>query len=619
MFITTPTISTTTAKVNVALKVSNATKQDENITVATTLIAPDNAQSDTEEEEITIPHNRNKDISFDINVSNPLLWDMDSPRLYLAKIQIFKGNEQIDEYTTKFGIRSIEFSAEKGFLLNGKNVLLKGGCLHHDNGLLGAASFKRAEYRKVELMKKNGFNSIRTSHNPVSKYFLDACDELGVLVIEEAFDQWEEAKTANDYHRFFDKNWEKDITAMVTRDRNHPSIIMWSMGNEIPERGRASGVKIAKMIGDKIRSLDATRPNTQAIFTFWEDSNKGLTWEKDTPAAFAVTDIAGYNYNSFNYESDHKKYPNRIMYSSESYPYNAYVNWRLTEKLPYVIGDFVWTGMDYIGEAGIGISKYVTEEVSLQHPQPWPWFNGYCGDIDLIGNKKPQGYFRDVVWDESKAEILVHEPIPAGKWEQVHRWGWPKEEASWTWPGEEGKTLNVNVYTKYSNVALFLNDKLIGKQSIDLDKGITASFKVNYKAGELKAVCSDLKGGKTVKVLKTAGQVESLKLVAENTIIENSTDEIAYVRVSALDKDGNIVPNCSMPLKIDISGPANIIGAGSSYPKIKGSLQDNKFFLYRGQGLVIIRSNGEKGDINLTIFDIDNQIVKSIHIKAQKR
>ncbi|MFA6677234.1 MAG: DUF4982 domain-containing protein [Bacteroidales bacterium] len=307
------------------------------------------------------------------------------------------------------------------------------------------------------------------------------------------------------------------------------------------------------------------------------------------------------------------------MYSSESYPYNAYVNWRLTEKLPYVIGDFVWTGMDYIGEAGIGISKYVTEEVSLQHPQPWPWFNGYCGDIDLIGNKKPQGYFRDVVWDESKAEILVHEPIPAGKWEQVHRWGWPKEEASWTWPGEEGKTLNVNVYTKYSNVALFLNDKLIGKQSIDLDKGITASFKVNYKAGELKAVCSDLKGGKTVKVLKTAGQVESLKLVAENTIIENSTDEIAYVRVSALDKDGNIVPNCSMPLKIDISGPANIIGAGSSYPKIKGSLQDNKFFLYRGQGLVIIRSNGEKGDINLTISDIDNQIVKSIHIKAKKR
>lgn len=255
--------------------------------------------------------------------------------------------------------------------------------MHHDNGFLGSVTIDRAEERRVELMKAYGFNAIRTSHNPPSKQFLDACDRLGVLVIDEAFDMWERPKNDMDYHRFFKEWWQRDIQSMVMRDRNHPSVIMWSIGNEINERADTSGLIITKLLSNEVRQLDPTRPITAAICSFWD--HKGRPWSATAPA-FAVLDVGGYNYQFTEYEADHAKYTERIMTGTESVAKDAFDNWQQVEKNSWVIGDFIWTAMDYMGETGIGHSR-LNDDPDSSFAKPWPWFNAYCGDIDLIGFK----------------------------------------------------------------------------------------------------------------------------------------------------------------------------------------------------------------------------------------
>ncbi|NJO68772.1 MAG: hypothetical protein HC830_05365 [Bacteroidetes bacterium] len=340
-----------------------------------------------------------------------------------------------------FGIRSIHFDAANGFMLNGKKVLLKGGCMHHDNGFLGSATIDRAEERRVELMKAYGFNAIRTSHNPPSRQFLDACDRVGVLVIDEAFDMWERPKNPQDYHRFFKEWWQKDISSMVMRDRNHPSIIMWSIGNEINERADSSGLIITRKLADEVHRLDPTRPVTAAICSFWDHKNR--PWSATAPA-FALLDVGGYNYMWKAYEEDHLLYPDRIMAGTESLPLEAYENWKQVEKNSWVIGDFVWTAMDYMGETGIGNSR-LDNDPDNGFSRTWTWFNAYCGDIDLCGFKKPQLYYRDVIWGNSNIEMMVHAPVPEGRKEIVSMWGWPEEWQNWNWNGSEGKLMQVRV------------------------------------------------------------------------------------------------------------------------------------------------------------------------------
>ena len=588
-------------------------RQINTINLLVEILAPDQSIASTVEKQVILEAGQTHAETLLANVNNPALWQINSPALYTARLMIKQENLLIDEYTVDFGIRSIDFSAKRGFLLNGKQVLLKGANLHHDNGLLGAAAFERAEYRRVEIMKKNGFNSIRTSHNPPSEHFLKACDRLGVLVIDEAFDMWELPKRKNDYHQYFKKHWEFDLEAMMLRDRNHPCIIMWSFGNETQERSRPRGIEIAKMLGDKIRSIDSTRPNTQSVCDFWD--NPGLIWDEHTPATFAVTDIAGYNYQPYNYEPDHEKYPERIMYGSESHAKDAFLYWEMVTKLPYVIGDYIWTGMDYMGEAGIGVSKYISGEPNIQHPQPWPWFNANCGDIDLTGNKKPQSYYRDVVWDESDLEILVHEPIPEGKKEFVDAWGWPREEPHWNWEGSEGDTLEVNVYSSLPLVKLYLNDRFIGEKEIDLKKGITAVFKVPYQPGELKATARGQDNREESKVLTTTGKVSNLNLSAERNTIQASHQEIVYVTLSATDQEKRLVPNASLPVEITLDGEGTLLAAGNGSPFIEGSIQDNDFNFHRGRGLIIIRSTGKAGNIALAVKS-ENGLNDQINIKA---
>ena len=514
-------------------------------------------------------------VATSFSIKKPELWSVDTPVLYTAEVSLFSNEKEYDKITVPFGIRTLSFSADKGFLLNGKPVKLKGGCIHHDNGLLGAVAIDRAEERKVELMKANGYNAVRCSHNQVSEHFLDACDRLGMLVIHETFDQWQAAKREQDYHQFFDEWSDRDLSASVRRDRNHPSIIMWSIGN--------------------IRKYDTSRFTTIGSNDFWD--RRQFTWDKDSYRIFRNLDVAGYNYIWWKYESDHAAYPDRVIYGSESYPKEAAQNWNLVEKHPYVIGDFVWTAIDYLGEAGLAHALYLGEGEHNPQFMGWPWYNGWCGDIDLCGDKKPQSYYRDVLWRERPLTMAVHAPVPDNKKEVVNGWGWPNELVSWNWKGLEGQTLSVNVYSRSPKVRLYLNGKLIGEKETGKEN-YTATFEVPYEPGILKAVNSK---GKEEFILKTAGEPAAIRLTADRNTIKACKNDLSYVKIELVDKDGNVVPDTSLPVKIACSGKGTVIASGNAaYDDMKSfrSLTPNTF---RGRAIAIVQPTEEKGEIRVTV------------------
>ncbi|MGV8096139.1 MAG: glycoside hydrolase family 2 TIM barrel-domain containing protein [Mangrovibacterium sp.] len=592
IYIHTPVVSDEQANVSIEAKVINRTAIDYNGKLLVNLLDPEGELVAKAEYPLEIAKEQTASVKQNIELLKPNLWSVDHPFLYTADVQICDSNKVIDRVTQKFGIRSIDFSPEKGFLLNGKRVLLKGGCLHHDNGILGSAAFDKAEYRRVKIMKENGFNAIRTAHNPPSKVFLDACDELGMLVIDESFDHWQRPKNEMDYHRFFDEWWEKDIESMVLRDRNHPSVIIWSFGNEINERADSSGLKIAAMLKAKIKSLDATRPATQAICKFWEFKDR--KWE-DTEAAFAILDVHGYNYEWQRYEEDHRNFPQRIMIGTESFPKEAFENWQMVKTHPYVIGDFVWTGMDYFGESGIGHTRLDHEAVS--NLKPWPWFNAWCGDIDVLGYKKPQMYFRDVVWGNSELEMLVHAPVPIGRKEVLSRWGWPEEWPSWNWSGHEGKLLQVSVYSACDEVRLELNNQIIGSKEVSEKTNLTARFEVPYQPGELTAV--GIKDGREVarRVLRTTGKPSVIKIVAEEDKVLSAGNDLAYFNIEIQDENGLLVPDAVIPVEFSVEGNGRLQAVGNGNPADMMSFQQPKVSTYRGRCQIIVRPGNGQGEI----------------------
>jgi len=596
IFVTTPEVSAEKALVKLNIKVNNETGEKGKLEISTHLISPE-GQTITQAKTTVDPfENENHDTEQIFEVQKPSLWLIDSPTLYQAVTEVSFDGKVVDQQTTTFGIRSIEFSAEKGFLLNGKNVLLKGGCMHHDNGPLGAATIDRAEERRVELMKKFGFNAIRTSHNPPSRQFLDACDRLGVLVIDESFDQWQRPKNPEDYNLYFDEWHQRDLEAMVLRDRNHPSVIIWSIGNEIKERADSAGLMITKNLTNIIKNLDQTRPVTAALCSFWD--NPGKTWEYAQPA-FELLDVGGYNYMWREYESDHQKYPSRMMIGTESLAKEAFENWQMVEKHSYVLGDFIWTSMDYLGEAGIGHSMITSPETKPHFSPGWPWYNAYCGDIDICGFKKPQSYFRDVVWKISNLEMAVHAPIPSGMKEIVSMWGWPDEHQSWNWAGSEGQKLQVNVYSNYSEVRLELNGKVIGTKPVSAETKLTATFDVPYEAGELKAIAFQDGKEMETKILKTTGKPAKIRLIADRSEIKASRNDLLYVTVEITDEAGNLVPDADLPVQFKVDGAGELAAVENGNPKDVKSFRRPEVTSFKGKCLVILRPSGTAGEIKL--------------------
>jgi beta-galactosidase len=591
VFVTTPEVSKEKAQVNASVLVANNGSSQVEFILKNTIENAEGTTISVAEKKLTAKPGEKTEHQNAFEVSSPSLWSIDHPVLYKLKTELIVAQKVVDTEATTFGIRSISFSPEKGFLLNGEKVLLKGGCIHHDNGALGSAAFDRADIRRIENLKANGFNAIRTSHNPPSQGFLDACDRMGMVVMDEAFDMWENPKRPDDYHQFF-KEWHKhDLQSIVMRDRNHPSVILWSIGNEIKERADSSGLRIAKDLIRIIKDIDQTRPVTEGICEFWEA--KGRKWEDSAPA-YALLDVCGYNYVYGEYEKDHKTYPERVMMGTESFAMSIYENWKMAQEKPYVIGDFVWTGMDYIGEAGIG--QVMTDSVTMC----WPWIISNCGDIDLIGFKKPQAYYRDVVWDRSPLEMEVEEIAPAGKEWKIRDWGWRRTFRSWNWPGNEGKSMKVYVYSKCDEVRLQLNGQEVETQKAKPDSKFTFVFNVPYAAGELKA--TGYSNGKEVatKVLRTTGPVEKITVSPDRKIITTDRNDLAYFTVELVDKNGDKVPDADAAVQFKIEGEAQLAAVDNGNPRDPKSFQTLSCKTYQGRCMVIVRPTGKPGKIVLT-------------------
>jgi len=594
--ITTPYVSAEKVTVQVKTILKNETNSTQSITIDTRLLGANAKKAGNNLLNLKLPANSEKEVEQTIQVLLPLLWTPETPNLYQADVQIEKDNKVIDQTKTTFGIRSIKFTTENGFQLNGKTVKINGGCVHHDNGCLGAAAFNRAEERRVELLKSAGFNAIRTAHNPPSEAFLDACDRLGMLVIDEAFDGWKEKKTDYDYAMHFDAWWQHDIEAMVLRDRNHPSVIMWSIGNEIIERKKPEAIETAKMLTACIRKHDPTRPVTSAMTT-WDND-----WDIFDPL-FAVHDIGGYNYQLQRAPKDHERVPSRVIVQTESYPRDAFTNWKMVQSHNYILGDFVWTALDYLGESGIG-RWYYPGDVPGEHWEGvlFPWHGAYCGDIDLTGWRKPVSHYRSMLYDGcEKLYMAVREPNPDTGKIKVTLWAvWPTWE-SWTWPGYEGKEMQVEVYSKYPKVRLYLNEELIGEQATTEKQQFTATFTLPYASGELKAVAVSDNIEMETTVLRTAGNAAKIRLKPDRTSLMANGQDLSFVSIEITDNDGKLQPNAENRLYFNINGPGIIAGVDNANIKDIDSYAGTSRKAWHGRALVVIRSTQETGDITLNV------------------
>jgi beta-galactosidase len=594
--VATPDVSAKKATVQIKTLIKNETGSPQHLVLSTLLKGPNAKNAGNKQVTVDVAANSEKEIAQTISVSAPMLWAPETPHLYSARIQVLQNKKIVDETATGFGIRSIKFTPETGFQLNGKTVKLNGGCVHHDNGCLGAAAFDRAEERKVELLKEAGFNAVRTSHNPPSPAFLNACDRLGLLVVDEAFDCWKVGKNKHDYAEYFNKWWKRDLEAMVMRDRNHPSIVIWSIGNEIVERGSPGAVETARMLAGAIKKIDAVRPVTSAIV------DNGKDWAT-LDSLMAAHDIGGYNYHLQSAPADHQRVASRMIIQTESYPKDAFANWKLVEDNNYVLGDFVWTAIDYLGESGIG-RWYYSGEVPGEHWEHdfFPWHGAYCGDVDLIGWRKPISHYRNLLYNNTeKLFMAVQEPEPAPLEIKTTWWSvWPTWE-SWNWPDYIGKDIKVEVYSKYPKARLYLNNKLIGEKPTAIAQEHKAEFTVPYLPGQLKAVGVDNDKEVESTVLQTSGGAAKIKLTADHKKILANGQDLSYVTIEITDSAGIVQPNAINRLHFKIEGPATIAGVDNADLKDTDPYAADTRKAWHGRALVVIRSTHNVGDIKLTV------------------
>lgn len=563
-------------------------------------------------------------------VENAKLWDIDCPELYKIKATVFDGDCEADTDEAIFGIRTISVDVKRGFRLNGKTIKLKGGCIHHDNGILGSAAFDDADYRRVKLHKDNGFNALRSAHNPPSRGLLEACDKLGMLFMDETFDMWNEGKNINDYHLYFAQWWEKDVDAMVLRDRNHPSVIMWSLGNEIPEHGgRSDGWLWSQKIAARIRMNDNTRFITSAVNNVEPYGKENLELMKKqggfsftgpvmqqfnhdnfsdmTDGYTAPLDIVGYNYVDYLYDEQSERYKNRVMCGHESFPMSADLLWQEVLSRPNLIGDFTWTSFDYIGEAGIGKVDYVDGDEDSISPMSafssaYPWRLANDADFDICGFDKPQLHYRKIVWGSDETYIAVRNPEDFGKAEVVSQWGWPGVRHSWNWAeASVGKSVSLDVYSAADEVELIVNGKSIGRKPAGKDNRFTAKFITEYVPGTVAAV-SYIDGKEISRdTVVTAGAPEKIILVPEKTVAAADGQSLNFVRVAVVDKDGKRVPGSCVKLCAVIDGDAVLQAFGSANPKATENYTSGEFTSFDGLALAIIRSGKTAGRVKLVI------------------
>ena len=539
----------------------------------------------------------------EITLAHAKLWSADTPHLYTLTTDVLVDGTVNDTTTTVFGLRTVSVDRVKGFQVNGQSVLLKGGCLHHDNGIVGSVSTRGIELRKVRILKQAGYNAIRCAHNPPSTALLEACDKLGLYVIDEAFDAWREGKRAYDEHLFFEDEWENEITAMISRDYNHPCVVMWSTGNEIYERcGASEGASWSHRLAGKVRELDRSRPIINALCGFFEEgiladteaNLKSTTgegkdyWARKSEDFASALDIVGYNYLLDRYEKDALLFPNRIFCGTESFPRQARENWLAVQNIPNVIGDFVWTAWEYLGESGLGHSDFNTDS-GFQH-RFFPWHVANCGDLDICGHKRPQSHYRDFVWSDRTAPYIgVQHPSHFGQQEIVSAWGWPDLNDQWTVPGYEDHKIQVVVYSAGDSVVLKLNGQIIGETRTDK---YIAVFEVSFRPGKLEA--ESYKGGQLIGTaqLNTSGTPASLHATLEG----HDDDNIRFMTIEIHDAAGIRVANAADEVTLEVDG-AELLGFGSGDPASTHNYSTPVAVPFNGRLLAVLRLTSSNATI----------------------
>lgn len=572
----------------------------------------------------------------ELEIPNARLWSDETPNLYTARVTC--GSDVVEE---KFGIRKIEWSP-KGLLINGKKTLLRGGCVHHDNGILGAATYDESEWRRVRILKEAGFNAIRSAHNPTSRAMLEACDHYGMYMMDETFDMWYNRKNKFDYGCDFEENWEADTAAMVRRDYNHPSVILYSIGNEVAEPGEPKGLDYGKKQIDLIHSLDATRPVTcglnlmvmsraakgQGIYQDGEQKvnapeqkNKkeekvqngslafnimaslvgsGMNKGGNSPKVDAIAtpiidalDIAGYNYGSGRYPLEEKQHPERIILGSETFPQDIYKNWEQVKKYPYILGDFMWTSWDYLGEAGIGAWSYTG---GMPFNRPYPWVLAGAGVIDILGNPDASCRYASTVWGLEKAPRIGVKPVNhPGVRVSKSVWRGTNAIESWAWAGCEGNKAEVEVYSDAETVELLLNGKRLGKKKL---KEMKAIFKTKYAPGKLTAVAYDAMGREISRRTLESAEGKTKVVVAPEKETARP-GEICYIPVEIVGENGVVESNADKRLTVSVEG-GQLLAFGSANPCHEDQYHTGSFTTYYGRALAIVRA-GECGQMRICV------------------
>ena len=611
------------ASLNVAVQLKNRDYQSREIQMVTEILDDANQCVASASVPLIVLSGAGEQITQTVLVDEPKLWSAETPVLYRCQVRLLEQGREVDCAECEFGIRTLRLDARRGLQVNGQTVKLRGACIHHDNGLLGAVSIEEAELRRVRILKEAGFNAIRSAHNPTSPALLRACDKLGLYVMDEAFDMWSRPKKDNDYALFMDKWWQEDLATMVKNAFNHPSVIFYSLGNEIPEIGMAQGAALGREIARMAKELDPTRfvlvsvngifasgaagdldqITQDVLFAAGEDGGSVNDFmaakhahldeivvhpliSQRMDAASIGMDLVGYNYMTARYEPDAIQYPNRVMVGSETYPPDIPRNWALVEKLPALIGDFTWTGWEYLGEAGVGVPAYRFGEGGFG--AKFPCYLAYCGDIDLTGHRRPISYFREIAFGLRRDPYITVQP-PAHYGEKLIKTTWiiSDNDPSWTWPGFEGKPIVVEVYSPGTEVELFRNGVSLGCKPAGREAGCIARFETEYQPGVLLAVSYENGAEIGCAQLETAGEPAQLHLEAEP-----GADALIFVNISLRDAQGNVVPNQVVLLSAHVVG-AELLGMGSANPKFTYGFREGQTETFLGCAQAILRKVGE--------------------------
>ena len=626
--VTTRSIEADYAVLELSAAIKNRSHLPRHVRMALDIITPDGQIAAHAEHPITVIGGSTEPLSQTVTVACPALWSAEHPTLYRCSAVLTDGEDVLDRTETQFGIRMLALDAKQGFRVNGESVKLRGACIHHDNGLLGAVSCDEAELRRVSILKQAGFNAIRMAHNPASSPLLRACDRMGMYVMDESFDMWSRPKKDCDYSLFIDKWWQEDLTALVEKDFNHPCVVFYSLGNEIPECGLPQGSAFGREMNRFVKAMDPTRftllsvngvfasgDQVDAILADIMSDGAGSTGGNvndfmtimDTRMDDIVThpilsdrlehiapgaDMLGYNYMTARYEGDAKTYPHRVMVGSETYPPEIARNWALVKRLPSLIGDFTWTGWDYIGEAGVGVPAYRFGEGGFG--ARFPCQISFCGDIDLTGFRRSASYFREVVFGLRKAPyITVQDPAHYGQHLIKTPWVISDSHSSWTWPGYEEKPVVVELYSPGNEVELIQDGVSLGKKPCGEAVGFITHFETAYRPGKLVAIAYE-KGVELGRMeLISARILHSIALDAEP-----AQGSLVYVNIALLDEAGQVV-NSDVELTAAVTG-GELVGFGSGDPKPTHNYIESVTDTFHGRALAIVR-RGEGEQPTLTI------------------